>query len=146
MLENDDRIIKRPPAFEFLTSEGCCAANIHEREKSVCGNLCISDGTVQQWVRSFRGEDPKNVRDCMHPGRPFNASDKAHPEAFDYMIKTNRRVRQMEFIIEAGISRRVPHSVTSLLGYRKFSAVGPYTLDFRNGSSEKRNVYPTLEV
>ncbi|GFN95019.1 hypothetical protein PoB_002152500 [Plakobranchus ocellatus] len=37
------------------------AANIHERMKTVYGEMCISDCAVCKWVRIFKGEDPRET-------------------------------------------------------------------------------------
>ena len=107
MATSSDILIKQRSVIEFPTAEGCSAANIHDRMKSVYGNMCISDGIVRKWVRYFRGEDPTetNVRDRKRAGRPLSASDRVHQEAVDCMIRANRRVKQREIANEVGISK-----------------------------------------
>ena len=124
-MASNDSLIKQRSVIEFLTAEGCSAASIYDRMKSVFGNMCISDSAVREWVRYFRGEDPTEttVRDRKRPGRPLSASDTVHQEAIDCMIRSNRRVKQSVIANKVGISKeRVHHIVTHLLGYRKVSA------------------------
>ena len=124
-MASNDFLIKQRSVIEFLTTEGCSAANIYDRMKSVFGNMRISDSAVRKWVRYFRGEDPAetNVRDSKRPGRLLSASDTNHQEAVDCMIRSNGGVKQSVIANEVGISReRVHHIVTHLLGYRKVSA------------------------
>ncbi|GFN90120.1 histone-lysine N-methyltransferase SETMAR-like protein [Plakobranchus ocellatus] len=86
--------------------------------------MCISDCAVHKWVRTFKGEDTREtvLRDRKRSGRPVSASDTAHREKVDCMIRANRRVKQKEIADEIGISKeRVHHIVTILLGYRKVS-------------------------
>ena len=111
--------------LNFLTAEGCSAANIYQRMKSVYGDMCVSDGVVRKWVRVFKGEDPKQttVFDRKRPGRPLSAPDTNHQEAIDSLVRANRRIKQKEIAYEVGISKeRVHHIVRSILGYRKVSA------------------------
>ena len=122
---SNDFLMKQRSVIEFLTAEGCCAANIFDSMKSVFGNMCISDSAVRKWVIYFRGEDhtETNVRVRKRPGRPLSASDTVHQEAGNSMIRSNRRVKQSVIANEVGISKeRVHHIVTHLLGYRKVSA------------------------
>ena len=124
-MASNDFLIKQRSVIEFLTAEGCSAANIYDRMKSVFGNMCISDSAVRKWVRYFRAEDPTEttVLDRKRPGRPLFASDTVHQEAVDCMIRSNGRVKQNVFANEVGILKElVHHIVTHLLGYRKVSA------------------------
>ncbi|GFO43543.1 glutamate [NMDA] receptor subunit 1 [Plakobranchus ocellatus] len=97
----------RYSVMEFLAAEGCSAANIHARMKTVYGEMCISDCAICKWVRIFKGEDPREAILCdrKHSGRPLSASDTAHGEKVDYMIRANQRVKQMEIAHEVGISK-----------------------------------------
>ena len=124
-MASNDFLIKQRSVIEFLTAEGCSAANVYDRMKSVFGNMCISDSAVRKWVRYFRGEDPTEttVRDCKRTGWPFSASNTVHQEAVDCMNRSYRRVKQSVFANEVGNSKeRVHDIVTHLLGYRKVSA------------------------
>ena len=125
MATSNDLLIKQRSVIEFLATEGCSAANIHARMKTVYGEMCISDFAVRKWVRIFKGEDPREtiLRDRKCSGRPLSASDTAHREKVDCMIRANRRVKQKEIADEVGISKeRVHHIATTVLGYRKVSA------------------------
>ena len=125
MATSNDLLIKQRSVIEFLAAEGCSAANIHARMKTVYGEMCISDCAVRKWVRIFKGEDPREtiLRDRKRSGRPLSASDTAHREKVDCMIRANRRVKQKEIADEVGISKeRVHHIATTVLGYRKVSA------------------------
>ena len=95
-MASNDFLIKQGSVIEFLTADGCSAANIYDRMKSVFGNMCISDSAVRKWVGYFKGEDPTEttVRDHKRPGRPLSASDPVHQEAVDCMIRSDRRVKQ----------------------------------------------------
>ncbi|GFN88094.1 transposase [Plakobranchus ocellatus] len=117
----NDLLIKQRSVIEFLAAEGCSAANIHERMKTVYCEMCISlsDCTVRKWVRICKGEDPREtiLRDRKR-------SDTAHREKVDCMIRSNRRVKQKEIADEVSLSKeRVHHIIiTTVLGYRKVSA------------------------
>ena len=120
MATSNDLLVKQRSVIEFLAAEGCSAANIHARMKTVYGEMCISDSAVRKWVRIFK---ETIVRDRKRSGRPLSASDTAHREKVDCMIRANRRVKQKEIADEVGISKeRVHHIVTTVLGYRKVSA------------------------
>ena len=109
----------------FFAAEGCSAANIHARMKTVYGEMCILDSAVRKWLSIFKGEGPREtiVRDRKRSGRPLAASDTAHREKIDCMIRANRRVKQKEIADEVGITKeRVHHIITTVLGYRKVSA------------------------
>ncbi|GFN97680.1 histone-lysine N-methyltransferase SETMAR-like protein [Plakobranchus ocellatus] len=123
MATSNDLLIKQRTVIEFLSAEGCSAANIHARMKTVYGEMCISDCAVRKWVRIFKGEDPGEILpDRKRLGRPLSASAKAHREKVDCMIRANRRVKQKEIANAVGISKeRVHHIVTTVLGYRKVS-------------------------
>ncbi|GFO14144.1 histone-lysine N-methyltransferase SETMAR-like protein [Plakobranchus ocellatus] len=125
MATSNNLLIKQRSVIEFLAAEGCSAANIHARMKTICGEMCISDCAVRKWVRIFKGEDPSEtiLRDRNPLGRPLSASDTAHREKVDCMFRENGRVKQKEVADEVGISKeRVHHIVTTVLGYRKVSA------------------------
>ncbi|GFN94946.1 histone-lysine N-methyltransferase SETMAR [Plakobranchus ocellatus] len=110
---------------QLKPAKGCTAANIHARMKTVYAEMCISDCAIRKWVRIFKGEEPREtiLRDRQCSGRPLSASDTAHREKVDCMIKAHRRVKQREIADEVGISKeRVHHIVTTVLGYRKVSA------------------------
>ncbi|GFO22356.1 transposase [Plakobranchus ocellatus] len=49
MATSFDLLIKQRSVIEFLAAEGCSAANIHARMKSVYGEMCISDCAVRKW-------------------------------------------------------------------------------------------------
>ena len=121
MATSNDLLIKQRSVIEFLAAEGCSAANIHARMKTVYGEMCISDCAVRKWVRIFKGEDTI-LRDRKRSGRPLSASDTAHREKVDCMIRANRRVKQKEIADEVGISKeRVHHIATTVLGLPKKS-------------------------
>ena len=144
-MASNDFLIKQGSVIEFLSSEGCSAANIYDRMKSVFGNMCISDGTVLKWVRYFRGQDPTEttVRDRKRPGRPLSAYDTVHQEAVDCMIRSDRRVKQCHCKWSRHLEEQVPNIVPHLLGYLKvICRMGPKTIDFRNEKAKKGNVYP----
>ncbi|GFO24371.1 histone-lysine N-methyltransferase SETMAR-like protein [Plakobranchus ocellatus] len=96
---------------EFLTAKGCSVANIHARMKTVYGEMCISDCAVRKWVRIFKGEDPREtiLHDRKRPGRPLSASDMAHREKVDRLIRANRRVKRKEIADKVGISKERVH-------------------------------------
>ena len=58
-------------------------------------------------MRIFKGEDPREtiLRDRKRSGRPLSASDTAHREKVDCMVRANRRVKQKEIADEVGISK-----------------------------------------
>ncbi|GFN86863.1 histone-lysine N-methyltransferase SETMAR-like protein [Plakobranchus ocellatus] len=125
MATSSDFLIRQRSVIEFLAAEGCSAANIHARMKTVYGEMCISDCAVCKWVRGFKGEHHREtiLRDRKRSGRPLSASVTAHREKVDCMIRANRRVEQKEIANAVGISKeRVHHIVTTVLGYRKVSA------------------------
>ncbi|GFN78921.1 transposase [Plakobranchus ocellatus] len=80
MATSNHLLIKQRSVIEFLAAEGCFAANIHARMKTVYGEMCISDCAVCKWVRIFKGEDPREtiLRDRKRSGRPLSASVMAH--------------------------------------------------------------------
>ncbi|GFO47555.1 transposase [Plakobranchus ocellatus] len=49
MATSNDLLIKQRSVIEFLAFEGCSAANIHARMKTVYGEMCISDCAVRKW-------------------------------------------------------------------------------------------------
>ncbi|GFN94225.1 transposase [Plakobranchus ocellatus] len=49
MATSNDLLIKQRSVIEFLAAEGCSAANIHARMKTVYGEMCISDCAVRKW-------------------------------------------------------------------------------------------------
>ncbi|GFO43395.1 histone-lysine N-methyltransferase SETMAR-like protein [Plakobranchus ocellatus] len=125
MATSNDLLIKQRSLIEFLAAEGCSAANIHARMKTVYGEMCISDGAVRKWMRIFKGEDPREtiLHDRKCSGRPLSTSVTAHRQKVDCMIRANRRVKQKEISNAVGISKeRVHHIVTTVLAYRKVSA------------------------
>ncbi|GFN96551.1 histone-lysine N-methyltransferase SETMAR-like protein [Plakobranchus ocellatus] len=125
MAASNDLLIKQHSVIECLAAEGCSAANIHARMKTVYGEMCISDCAVCKWVRIFKVEDPREtiLRDRKRSGWPLSASVMSHREKVDCMIRANRWVKQKEIANAVGISKeRVHHIVTTVLGYRKVSA------------------------
>ncbi|GFO50447.1 histone-lysine N-methyltransferase SETMAR-like protein [Plakobranchus ocellatus] len=125
MASSNDLLIKQRSVIEFLAAEGCSATKIHARMKTVYGEMCISDCAVRKSVRFFKGEDPREtiLSDRKRSGRSLSASDTAHREKVDCMIRANRSVKQKEIADEVGISKeRVHHIVTTVLDYRKVSA------------------------
>ncbi|GFO26248.1 transposase [Plakobranchus ocellatus] len=72
-------LIKQRSVIKFLAAEGCSAANIHARMKTVYGEMCISDCAVCKWVRIFKGEDPRETilrdrkRSAEHPSAAKNS-------------------------------------------------------------------------
>ncbi|GFN84582.1 hypothetical protein PoB_001108800 [Plakobranchus ocellatus] len=62
MATSNDLLIKQRSVIEFLAAEGCSAANIHTRMKTVYGEMCISHCAVRKRVRIFKGEDPRETR------------------------------------------------------------------------------------
>ncbi|GFO15198.1 serine/threonine-protein kinase atm [Plakobranchus ocellatus] len=72
MATSNDLLIKQRSVIEFLAAEGCSAANIHARMKTVYGEMCISDCAVRKWVRIFQGEDLREtiLRDRKLSGQP----------------------------------------------------------------------------
>ncbi|GFO05659.1 histone-lysine N-methyltransferase SETMAR-like protein [Plakobranchus ocellatus] len=125
MVTSNELLIKQRSVIEFLATEGYSAANIHARMKTVYGEMCISDCAVRKWLRIFKGEDPREtiLRDRKRSGMPLSASDMAHREKVDCMIRGNGRVKQKEIADEVSILKeRVHHIVTTVLGYRKVSA------------------------
>ncbi|GFO48721.1 histone-lysine N-methyltransferase SETMAR-like protein [Plakobranchus ocellatus] len=118
MVTSNDLLIKQRSVIEFSAAEGCSAANIHARMKTVYGEMCTSDCAICKWVRIFKGEDPREtiLRDRKCSGRPFSASVTTHREKVDCMIRANRRVKQKEIANAVGISKeRVHHIVTTVL-------------------------------
>ncbi|GFO27660.1 transposase [Plakobranchus ocellatus] len=107
MATSTDLLIKQHFLVKFLAAEGCSAANIYARMKTVYGEMCISDCAVRKWVRIFKGEDPRDtiLRDRKHLSRPFSASDTAHREKVECMLRANRRVKQKEIADEVGIRK-----------------------------------------
>ena len=61
MATSNDLLIKQRSVIEFLAAEGCSAANIHARMKTVYGEMCMSDSAVRKWGRIFEGEDPRET-------------------------------------------------------------------------------------
>ncbi|GFO12709.1 histone-lysine N-methyltransferase SETMAR [Plakobranchus ocellatus] len=49
MATSYDLLIKQRSVIEFLAAEGCSAANIHARMKTVYDEMCISDCAVRKW-------------------------------------------------------------------------------------------------
>ncbi|GFO30327.1 histone-lysine N-methyltransferase SETMAR-like protein [Plakobranchus ocellatus] len=125
MATSNDLLINQRSVIKFLAAEGCSVANIHARMKTVYDEMSISDCAPCKWVRIFKGEDPREtiLQDRKRLDRPLSASDTAHREKVDCMIRANRRVKQKEIADEVGILKeRVHHIVTIVLGYRKVSA------------------------
>ncbi|GFO25563.1 histone-lysine N-methyltransferase SETMAR-like protein [Plakobranchus ocellatus] len=121
MATSNDLLIKQRSVNKCLAAEGCSAANVHARMKTVYGEMCISDCAVRKWVRIFKREDPRETILCS--GRPLSASVTAHGENVDCMIRANQRVKQKEIANAVGILKeRVHHIVTTVLGYRRVSA------------------------
>ncbi|GFO02387.1 transposase [Plakobranchus ocellatus] len=56
MATSNDLLIKQRSVIEFLAAEGCSAANIHARMKTVYGEMCISDCAVRKWTAHCRDE------------------------------------------------------------------------------------------
>ncbi|GFN73731.1 histone-lysine N-methyltransferase SETMAR-like protein [Plakobranchus ocellatus] len=107
--------------------------------------MCISDCSVHKWVRFFKGEDPREtvLLDRKRSGRPLSASDTAHPEKVDCIIRANRRVKQKKIADEVGISKeQVHHIVTTVRGLPKsLCPLSPKTAHCRDESAEKGHVY-----
>ncbi|GFN89088.1 histone-lysine N-methyltransferase SETMAR-like protein [Plakobranchus ocellatus] len=104
---------------------------------------------VCKWVRIFKGEDPREtiLRDRKHLGRPLSASVTAHREKVYCMIRANRRVKQKEIAYAVGILKeRVHHIVTTVLGYRKVSALWVPRQLTVDESTEKGHVYSALRA
>ncbi|GFO12145.1 histone-lysine N-methyltransferase SETMAR [Plakobranchus ocellatus] len=70
MATSNDLLIKQHSAIEFLAAEGCSAANIYARMKTLYGEMCISDCAVRKWVRRFKRVDPREtiLRDRKRSG------------------------------------------------------------------------------
>ncbi|GFR81321.1 transposase [Elysia marginata] len=111
MATSNDLFIQQLTVIEFLAAAGCSAANIHgffhARTKTVYGEMCISHCAVSKWVRTFKGEDPSEtiLSDRKRSGRPFPASNAAHREKVDCLIRANRRVKQKGIADDVGISK-----------------------------------------
>ncbi|GFN94216.1 histone-lysine N-methyltransferase SETMAR-like protein [Plakobranchus ocellatus] len=90
MATSNDLLNKQHSVFEILAAEGCSAANIHTRMKTVYGEMGISDCAVRKWVRIFKGEDPREtiLRDRKRSGQ--KAGDGAG--AFDRRISADPRM------------------------------------------------------
>ncbi|GFO38058.1 histone-lysine N-methyltransferase SETMAR [Plakobranchus ocellatus] len=73
MATSNDLLIKQRSVIEFLAAEGCTAANIHARMKTVYGEMCFSVRAVQKWVRIFKGKNPREtiLRDRKRSVGPF---------------------------------------------------------------------------
>ncbi|GFN98003.1 mariner transposase [Plakobranchus ocellatus] len=56
MATSNDLLIKQRSVIEFLAAEGCSAANIRARMKTVYGEICISDCAVRKWTDHCRDE------------------------------------------------------------------------------------------
>ncbi|GFO20971.1 histone-lysine N-methyltransferase SETMAR [Plakobranchus ocellatus] len=54
MATSNDLLTKQRSVIEFLAAEGCSAANIHARMKTVYGEKCISYCAVRKWVRILK--------------------------------------------------------------------------------------------
>ncbi|GFO01651.1 histone-lysine N-methyltransferase SETMAR-like protein [Plakobranchus ocellatus] len=126
MATSNDLLIKQRSVIEFLAAGGCSAANIYARMKTVYGEMCISACAVCKWMRILKGKKkPREtiLRDRRRSGGPLSASDTAHRDKVDCMIRAHRRVKQKEIADELGISKERGHHIfTTVLGYRKFSA------------------------
>ncbi|GFO20602.1 histone-lysine N-methyltransferase SETMAR-like protein [Plakobranchus ocellatus] len=150
MATSNELLIKQRSVIEFLAAEGCSAANSHARMKTVYGEMYISDCAVRKWVRTFKGEDPREtiLHDRKRSGRPLSASDTAHREKVDCMIRANQRVKQKEIADEVGISKeRVHHTVTTVLGLQKsLCPLGSKKAHCRDESAETGHVYSTLRA
>ncbi|GFN84065.1 hypothetical protein PoB_001057100 [Plakobranchus ocellatus] len=85
------------------------------------------------------------MRDRKCSGRPLSASDTAHQEKVDCMIRANRRVKQKEIVNEVGISKEpYRHNYTGLP--KSLCLLGPKTAHCRDESAGKGHVYSTLEA
>ncbi|GFO29167.1 transposase [Plakobranchus ocellatus] len=83
MATSNDLLIKQRSVIEVLAAEGCSAANIHARMKTVYGEICILDCAVRKWVRNFKGEDPRETilrdrkRSAEHPSAAKKLDNRA---------------------------------------------------------------------
>ncbi|GFO00877.1 histone-lysine N-methyltransferase SETMAR [Plakobranchus ocellatus] len=62
MATSNDLLIKKRSVIEFLAAEGCSAANIHARMKTVYRETCISDCTFCKWCDKDSNLQRDNVR------------------------------------------------------------------------------------
>ncbi|GFO18383.1 transposase [Plakobranchus ocellatus] len=93
----------------FLAAEGCSAANIHARMKTVYGEMCISDCAVRKWVRILKGEDPREtiVRDRKRSGQTVN-SERYISTLRAFKLRLRRVRRDKDSILQHDNAR--PHT------------------------------------
>ncbi|GFO44351.1 RING finger protein 10-like [Plakobranchus ocellatus] len=75
MATSNDLLIKQRPVIEFLAAEGCSAANIHARMKTVYGEMCISDCAVRKWLTVEMKAQRKDM--CTPLFEHYNAEGEA---------------------------------------------------------------------
>ncbi|GFO02866.1 transposase [Plakobranchus ocellatus] len=69
----NDLLIKQRSVVEFLAGEGCSAANIHAKMKTVYGEMCISDCAVRTWLTVEMKAQRKDM--CTQLLERYNAEE-----------------------------------------------------------------------
>lgn len=116
-----DGKLKQRVVIEFLTKEGCSAAEIHMRLKNVYGDSVIDVSNVRRWVKKFR-EGETEIEDKPRCGRPSTSVNVENEELVDDMIRGNRRITIAEIEDTLEVSYGSVQTMITELDYRKVCA------------------------
>ncbi|UYV75525.1 hypothetical protein LAZ67_13000509 [Cordylochernes scorpioides] len=75
--------------IRFIYHEGVKPFDIYSRMKVVCGEKCLSQNIIFEWVRKFKS-DIESLDDAPRPGAPVKVSVDATTWAIDEMIQNDR--------------------------------------------------------
>ncbi|GFO38216.1 transposase [Plakobranchus ocellatus] len=114
MATSNDHLIKQRSVIEFLAAEGCSAANINARMKTVYGEMCISDCAVRKW------ENLPINGDCV-------SSDRCHVRPYSHLL---------------GITERSPAPVPVSMSSLKFSSCAEAEWPAPDGSCMQTHCSP----
>ncbi|GFO16135.1 histone-lysine N-methyltransferase SETMAR [Plakobranchus ocellatus] len=74
MAASNDLLIKQPSVIEFLAADGCSAANIHARMKTVYGEMYIPEVQFangdESWVHHYDPECKAQTMEYRHKTSP----------------------------------------------------------------------------
>jgi hypothetical protein len=84
-----------------LFAEGVKPAEIIRRMQAQCGDNCLSQSKINEWIDHFK-KGRTSVCDEERSGRPTTSRTENNIQAVDRMVRENRRIT-VEYIAEASI-------------------------------------------
>jgi len=108
--------------IKFLVARGEKATDIHHQLKEVCGDSCLSDGRVRDWVRQFKA-GRVSCEDEYRCGRPTTSTSDENIASVQEHVMSDRRLTLQELSDLSGISSTaVGRILSDYLNMTKVSA------------------------